>query len=394
MIINKLNNGARNIKEKSLTLIVISTLGVVFGDIGTSPLYALKLSVEATKSVGAGFAVAVYGALSLITWALIVVVGIKYLIIIMRADNHGEGGVFALTALLQRKIGKGPIVMILGLIGASLFFGDALITPAISVISAVEGLKVLNPAFQNYIVIISLALISILFAVERFGTSKIGAVFGPIMLVWFLTIGALGLMELIQKPIVLKSLNPKYAYKFLSENIGISVLILGAVVLAITGAEALYSDMGHYGKKPIRISWFSVVFPCLLLNYYGQGALLLSDPKTIDNPFFRLAPDWGLIPLIILATIATIIASQAVISGVFSITSQAVQLGYIPRLRVRHTSDEFGEVYLSKINIALFIGVAFLIITFKSTENLAGAYGISVTGAMLVDTILATYLLI
>lgn len=394
MINNKGKNGTKDIEKKSLTLIVISTLGVVFGDIGTSPLYALKLSVEATKSVGAGFTVAVYGALSLITWALITVVCIKYLTIIMRADNHGEGGVFALTALLQRKIGKGPIVMILGLIGASLFFGDALITPAISVISAVEGLKVLNPAFQNYIVIISLGLISILFAVERFGTSKIGSVFGPIMLLWFITIGALGLVEIIEKPIVLKSLNPKYAYQFLSENIGISMLILGAVVLAITGAEALYSDMGHFGKKPIRISWFSVVFPCLLLNYYGQGALLLNNPKTIDNPFFRLAPEWGLIPLIILAAIATIIASQAVISGVFSITSQAVQLGYIPRLRVRHTSDEFGEVYLSKINIALFLGVAFLVVTFQSAENLAGAYGISVTGAMLVDTILATYLLV
>lgn len=394
MVNNKGKNGTKDIEKKSLTLIVISTLGVVFGDIGTSPLYALKLSVEATKSVGAGFTVAVYGALSLITWALITVVCIKYLTIIMRADNHGEGGVFALTALLQRKIGKGPIVMILGLIGASLFFGDALITPAISVISAVEGLKVLNPAFQNYIVIISLGLISILFAVERFGTSKIGSVFGPIMLLWFITIGALGLVEIIEKPIVLKSLNPKYAYQFLSENIGISMLILGAVVLAITGAEALYSDMGHFGKKPIRISWFSVVFPCLLLNYYGQGALLLNNPKTIDNPFFRLAPEWGLIPLIILAAIATIIASQAVISGVFSITSQAVQLGYIPRLRVRHTSDEFGEVYLSKINIALFLGVVFLVVTFQSAENLAGAYGISVTGAMLVDTILATYLLV
>ena len=390
---NKNGNG------KSLPLLIISALGVVFGDIGTSPLYALKLSVEATKGSGAGLTSSVLGVLSLITWAIIIVVSIKYVLIIMRADNHGEGGVFALTALLLRKIKKNSklrfIIIILGTIGAALFFGDSLITPAISVLSAVEGLKVVSPALGKYVIYISLILVSILFAVEKFGTGKIGAIFGPIMLIWFATIGYLGLLEIIDKPSILKALDPIYGINFLINYSGVSIAILGAIVLAITGGEALYSDMGHFGRTPIKFSWFLIVFPALLLNYFGQGALLIADPKTIDNPFYRLAPEWALIPLIILASTATIIASQAVISGVFSITSQAVQLGYIPRLRIKHTStQEFGEVYLSKINLFLFAGVALLILGFKNSENLAHAYGISVTGAMLVDTILAFYLLI
>ena len=384
---------------KSLPLLIVAALGVVFGDIGTSPLYALKLSVEAAKESGTGTVNSVFGVLSLITWSLIIVVSIKYVFIIMRADNHGEGGVFALTALLIRKIGKKPkakwMVTILGTIGAALFFGDSIITPAISVLSAVEGLKVLSPDLEPYIIYISLGLVSLLFAVERFGTGKVGAVFGPIMLVWFITIASLGLLEILNKPQILKALDPIYGLNFLLNHKGIAITILGVVVLAITGAEALYTDIGHFGRKPIQASWLIIVFPALLLNYFGQGALLISDPKTIDNPFFRLGPDWALIPLIILASTATIIASQAVISGVFSITSQAVQLGYIPRLRIKHTSsNEYGEVYLSKINILLFIGVALLILGFKSSENLAAAYGISVTGAMLIDTILATFLLI
>ena len=384
---------------KSLPLLIVAALGVVFGDIGTSPLYALKLSVEAAKESGTGTVNSVFGVLSLITWSLIIVVSIKYVFIIMRADNHGEGGVFALTALLIRKIGKKPkakwMVTILGTIGAALFFGDSIITPAISVLSAVEGLKVLSPDLEPYIIYISLGLVSLLFAVERFGTGKVGAVFGPIMLVWFITIASLGLLEILNKPQILKALDPIYGLNFLLNHKGIAITILGVVVLAITGADALYTDIGHFGRKPIQASWLIIVFPALLLNYFGQGALLISDPKTIDNPFFRLGPDWALIPLIILASTATIIASQAVISGVFSITSQAVQLGYIPRLRIKHTSsNEYGEVYLSKINILLFIGVALLILGFKSSENLAAAYGISVTGAMLIDTILATFLLI
>ncbi len=389
----------KNGNDKSLPLLIISALGVVFGDIGTSPLYALKLSVEATKVSGAGLTASVLGVLSLITWAIIIVVSIKYVLIIMRADNHGEGGVFALTALLLRKIKKDSklrfVIIILGTIGAALFFGDSLITPAISVLSAVEGLKVVSPALGKYVIYISLILVSILFAVEKFGTGKIGAIFGPIMLIWFFIIGYLGLLEIIDKPSILKALNPIYGINFLINYSGVSIAILGAIVLAITGGEALYSDMGHFGRRPIKFSWFLIVFPALLLNYFGQGALLIADPKTIDNPFYRLAPEWALIPLIILASCATIIASQAVISGVFSITSQAVQLGYIPRLRIKHTSkEEFGEVYLSKINLFLFAGVVLLILGFKNSESLAHAYGISVTGAMLVDTILASYLLI
>ena len=384
---------------KSLPLLIVAALGVVFGDIGTSPLYVLKLSVEATKASGAGIVNSVYGILSLITWSLITVVSIKYVFIIMRAHNHGEGGVFALTALLIRKIGKKPntkwIITVLGCIGAALFFGNSIITPAISVLSAVEGLKILSPKLEPYIIYISLALVSILFGIEKFGTGKVGAVFGPIMLVWFITIGGLGLLEIINKPNILKALDPFYGFNFLLNHKGIAITILGFVVLAITGAEALYTDMGYFGRRPIQTAWLIIVFPALLFNYFGQGALLISDPSTIDNPFFRLGPDWALIPLIILATCATIIASQAVISGVFSIANQAVQLGYIPRLLIKYTStNEYREVYLSKINIFLFIGVVLLILSFKSSANLAAAYGLAVTGSMLIDTILATFLLI
>ena len=390
---NKNGNG------KSLPLLIIAALGVVFGDIGTSPLYVLKLSIEASTEGGVGIISSVYGVLSLITWSLIIVVSIKYVFIIMRAHNHGEGGVFALTALLIRKVGKKPntkwIITILGCIGAALFFGNSIITPAISVLSAVEGLKILSPKLEPYIIYISLVLISILFGIEKFGTGKVGMVFGPIMLIWFITIGGLGLLEIINKPIVLKALDPIYGFNFLLKHQGIAVIILGFVVLAITGAEALYTDMGFFGKSPIQTAWLIIVFPALLLNYFGQGALLISDPSTIDNPFFRLGPDWALIPLIILATCATIIASQAVISGVFSIANQAVQLGYIPRLLIKHTStNEHREVYLSKINIFLFAGVVLLILSFKSSANLAAAYGTAVTGSMLIDTILATFLLI
>ena len=389
----------KNGNARSLPLLIVAALGVVFGDIGTSPLYVLKLSIEASTEGGVGIISSVYGVLSLITWSLIIVVSIKYVFIIMRAHNHGEGGVFALTALLIRKVGKKPntkwIITILGCIGAALFFGNSIITPAISVLSAVEGLKILSPKLEPYIIYISLVLVSILFGIEKFGTGKVGTVFGPIMLIWFITIGGLGLLEIINKPIVLKALDPIYGFNFLLKHQGIAVIILGFVVLAITGAEALYTDMGFFGKSPIQTAWLIIVFPALLLNYFGQGALLISDPSTIDNPFFRLGPDWALIPLIILATCATIIASQAVISGVFSIANQAVQLGYIPRLLIKHTStNEHREVYLSKINIFLFTGVVLLILSFKSSANLAAAYGTAVTGSMLIDTILATFLLI
>ena len=383
--------------HKNLWLLVIGAIGVVFGDIGTSPLYALKVAVEASVESGShSLEPAVLGILSLITWSLTIVVTLKYVMIIMRADNHGEGGVFALTALVMTKLGSHHagrwIAIIAGTLGASLFFGDSMITPAISVLSAVEGLNIIAPSLQPYVIPIALALISALFAVERFGTGKVGVVFGPIMVIWFAVLGLLGLVEITQNPRVFEALNPLVGLNFVLEHKGVAIAILGAVVLSVTGGEALYADMGHFGLDPIRRAWIFLVFPALLLNYFGQGALLIRDPSAIDNPFYRLAPEWALVPLLLLAFMATIIASQAVISGAFSIANQAVQLGYIPRIRIRHTSaDEIGQVYVSKVNIVLFIGVVLLVLIFKSSESLASAYGISVTGAMAIDTVLAAY---
>jgi len=386
--------------HKNLWLLIIGAIGVVFGDIGTSPLYALKVAVEASVESGSGsLEPAVLGILSLITWSLTIVVTLKYVMIIMRADNHGEGGVFALTALVMTKLASHPsgrwLAIIAGTLGASLFFGDSMITPAISVLSAVEGLNIIAPSLQPYVIPIALALISALFAVERFGTCIVGVVFGPIMVIWFVVLGLFGLADIIQNPRVFEALNPLVGVNFIFEHKAVAIAILGAVVLSVTGGEALYADMGHFGLDPIRRAWIFLVFPALLLNYFGQGALLIRDPSAIDNPFYRLAPEWALVPLLLLAFMATIIASQAVISGAFSIANQAVQLGYIPRIRIRHTSaDEIGQVYVSKVNIVLFIGVVLLVLIFKSSEHLASAYGISVTGAMAIDTILAAYCMI
>ena len=385
--------------HKNLLLLMMGAVGVVFGDIGTSPLYALKVAVEASASHGGSLEPAVLGILSMITWALLIVVTLKYVMIIMRADNHGEGGVFALTALVLAKLGDHAqarwLVIGAGALGASLFFGDSMITPAISVLSAVEGLNIIAPSLQPYIVPIALALISALFAVERFGTAKVGFVFGPIMVVWFVALSVLGLAEVAANPAVFAALNPLVAFHFLLDHQGVAIAILGAVVLSVTGGEALYADMGHFGLQPIRRAWIFLVFPALLLNYYGQGALLIRDPSALDNPFYRLAPEWALVPLLLLAFMATIIASQAVISGAFSIANQAVQLGYIPCIRIRHTSaDEIGQVYVSKVNIILFCGVVLLVLTFRSSESLASAYGISVTGAMAIDTVLAAFCMI
>ena len=398
--VNMSSNSASGTSHAKMGAMMLGALGVVFGDIGTSPLYALKVSIEAAGiPAGGDISPSVYGVLSLITWALIFVVTIKYVLIIMRADNHGEGGVFALTALISKKTNANPVsrwvIVVAGALGAALFFGDSMITPAISVLSAVEGLKVLSPSLESYIIPIALTLITGLFAIERFGTHKIGKVFGPVMLVWFLALGVLGLVEILKTPVILAALNPFAGLTFLYQHAGVSIAILGSVVLAVTGGEALYADMGHFGLKPIQRAWLVLVFPCLLLNYFGQGALLIRDAAAIDNPFYRLAPEWALIPLLILAFMATIIASQSVISGAFSIANQAVQLGYIPRLRIKHTSsEEIGQVYVSKINIFLYLGVVALVLAFQSSEHLAAAYGISVTGAMAIDTLLAGYLLI
>jgi KUP system potassium uptake protein len=392
-------SGHHHHPHKQPWLLIIGAIGVVFGDIGTSPLYALKVAVEASEGTQAGnLEPAVFGVLSLITWALLIVVTLKYVMIIMRADNHGEGGVFALTALVNKHMGSEGagkwVAIIAGALGAALFLGDSMITPAISVLSAVEGLKIIAPSLDQYVIPISLLLISALFAVERFGTGKVGVVFGPVMVVWFLALGLLGLNEIVHNPVVLAALNPLVAVEFIWHHQIVAIAILGAVVLSVTGGEALYADMGHFGRQPIQRAWLFLVFPCLLLNYFGQGALLLRDPSALDNPFYRLAPEWALVPLLGLAFMATIIASQAVISGAFSIANQAIQLGYIPRLRVRHTSaDEIGQVYVSKVNIALFLGVVVLVLAFRSSESLASAYGISVTGAMAIDTLLAAYVM-
>ena len=384
-----------NASTGATAALIIGALGVVFGDIGTSPLYALKVSVEAAGAKGGPEIMqAVFGILSLITWALILVVTIKYVFIIMRADNRGEGGIFALTALVLEALHKDSKyrwpVTIAGALGAGLFFGDSMITPAISVLSAVEGLKVLSPDLDKYVIAISLVLITGLFAVERFGTDLIGKVFGPVMLIWFLSLAVLGLGEIMAAPAILAALNPVTGLLFLRDHAAESVAIIGAVVLAVTGGEALYADMGHFGRESIQKAWLWMAFPSLLLNYFGQGALLLRDPAALDNPFYRLAPEWALIPLLFLAAMATIIASQAVISGAFSITTQAVQLGFIPRMLVKHTSvEEIGQVYVSKVNIFLLVGVVVLVLGFKNSDNLASAYGVSVTGAMLTNTVLA-----
>ena len=386
--------------QSSSSMLMLGALGVVFGDIGTSPLYALKVLIDASGGLNAGEGQsAILGVLSLITWALILVVTVKYVLIIMRADNKGAGGIFALTALVSSRTKKNSryyqAIIGMGALGAALFFGDSIITPAISVLSAVEGLSVISPDFKQYVLGISATMITGLFAIERFGTAKVGKAFGPIMFCWFAVLGILGIEPILHHPDVLLALNPLVGAQYMASHAGVAVAILGAVVLAVTGGEALYADMGHFGLLPIKRIWLYFVFPCLLLNYYGQGSLLMADPSAIDNPFFRLAPQWALIPLLGLASAATIIASQAVITGAFSTATQAVHLGFIPRLRVRHTSaEEVGQVYVSKVNLFLLIGVLTLVFAFGSSERLASAYGVSVTGAMLIDTVLGAILML
>ena len=372
----------------SLTL---AALGVVYGDIGTSPLYAVRQSLVEFDDTSRP---AIFGVLSLIVWTLTLIVTVKYVFVIMRADNRGEGGLLALTALVLRTSSRDQRrylwIMAAGLVGAALFYGDGVITPAISVLSAVEGLKVATPLFEPYVIPISLVLLAGLFLVQRRGTASIGGLFGPIMLIWFALLAALGIWHIAREPHILLALNPYYGVVLLVQHPWHGFLMLGAVFLAVTGAEALYADMGHFGRRALRRAWLGLVFPALLLNYFGQGALLLGDPAALENPFYRLVPQWGLYPLVALASFATIIASQAVISGAFSLSRQAVQLGYLPRLEVRHTSPtEIGQVYVPPINWGLLIAIILLVLYFRSSDNLGAAYGIAVSGMMLITTGLA-----
>ncbi|MCQ8117953.1 potassium transporter Kup [Methylomonas rosea] len=377
--------------QGQVNTLALSAIGVVFGDIGTSPLYAVKevfhggLPTDATH---------VLGVLSLIFWAITLVVTTKYAIFIMRADNKGEGGIMALMALALHGSRDNPerkaFIVTIGLLGASLFYGDSMITPAISVLSAVEGLQIVAPRLEHYVLPITIVVLSVLFFIQTKGTGKVGRMFAPIMCFWFASLGLLGVVNIVQHPDVLMAINPYYAVSLLFELGWKGFLIMGAVVLAITGAEALYADMGHFGLKPIRRAWFYFVFPALLLNYFGQGALLIGNPKAVENPFYLMAPHWAMYPLLILATLSTVIASQAVISGAFSVTRQAIQLGYCPRMNIRHTSgDEMGQVYLPAVNWLLLVSVFILVLSFRSSSALASAYGIAVTGTMIVDTILA-----
>ena len=373
----------------------MGALGVVFGDIGTSPLYTLR---ECFNAAGLPInATNIYGILACIAWSLIMVVTIKYVSIVMRADNRGEGGILALTALAIDQFATPTHrwrVLLIGLLGAALFYGDALITPSISVLSAVEGLEILAPSLSSYVVPLALVILISLFAVQRYGTHTMGALFGPIMLVWFGTIGVLGISQIVHNPAILHALNPVYALTFATANIPFAFLTMGAVVLAVTGGEALYADMGHLGRKPIQNAWLTLVFPALILNYFGQGALLLHHPETLENPFFLMAPGPLLPYLVILATAATIIASQSVISGAFSLTHQAIQLGYLPRMEVQHTNlHNPGQIYIPFLNGLMLFGIIMLVMGFRTSSNLAAAYGIAVTGTMLLTTILSTTVL-
>jgi len=371
---------------------MLGAVGVVFGDIGTSPLYTLR---ECLKAAGGVSQANVFGIVSLILWSILIVVTLKYVSFVMRAGNDGEGGILALTALAS---GVAPerlrnVLLTLGVFGAAMFYGDSMITPAISVISAVEGVTLIDAQLTAWIVPISLVILTGLFAIQKHGTSAVGKVFGPVMVVWFVTLAALGLLHIVQHPVILEAASPTFAISFLAHSPGTAFIVLGSVFLALTGGEALYADMGHFGKRPIRLAWMFLVWPSLVMNYFGQGALVMMHPETLKQPFFESAPAWGLVPLVILATAATIIASQAVISGAFSMTKQAVQLGFLPRIPIVHTSThEIGQVYVPFINLSLFAAVVFLVVFFKSSDNLASAYGIAVASTMLLTTLLMYFI--
>jgi KUP system potassium uptake protein len=384
--------------KQKLSTLVLGAIGVVYGDIGTSPLYALKETFAGHHPLPVVEA-NVLGVLSIMFWTIMLLVSLKYVAIIMRADNRGEGGSLALLALVseltKQHVKLSWFVMLLGVFAAALFYGDSMITPAISVLSAVEGLDVVAPAFKSYVMPITVLILTALFFVQKHGTGRMGVAFGPIMIVWFAVLGVLGLVSISQHPQVLWALNPIYAFHFLTAAPWLAFLALGSVVLAVTGGEALYTDMGHFGKYPIRITWFGFVLPALVLNYFGQGAMLLDNPAAISNPFYLLAPNWALIPMVLLATAATVIASQAVISGAFSVANQSVQMGFLPRMEIRQTSDQAqGQIYVPLTNWSLYLAVIFLVLTFQNSSNLAAAYGIAVTGTMMIDTLLIAFVIV
>ncbi|MDM0001518.1 potassium transporter Kup [Variovorax sp. J22P240] len=382
-------------KSSSLALI-IAAVGVVYGDIGTSVLYSVK---EVFGHGHVPFTVEnVYGILSMFFWTLTVIVSLKYVVLVLRADNEGEGGLVAMLALASQAVVDKPRLrqglLVIGIFGTSLFYGDGVITPAISVLSAVEGLEVVSPQFRHYVIPITLVVLFCLFAVQKRGTAGIGRFFGPITLVWFAAIALLGVSQILNHPEILKAVSPHYALRFMWDNPGTSFIILGAIVLCVTGAEALYADLGHFGKRPIRVAWFSVVMPALTLNYFGQGALLLENPLAVQNPFFMMAPEWALLPLVFLATAATVIASQALITGAFSVTRQVIQLGYLPRLNIEHTSVRTaGQIYMPFVNWGLFVAIVLAVVMFRSSSNLAAAYGIAVTTDMLITTVLTFFVI-
>ena len=381
---------AHDAAHHNFPLLVLGALGVVYGDIGTSPLYAFREALHTAARDAGPSPGEVLGLLSLILWALTIIVTVKYVGFVLRADNKGEGGTLSLMALARESLDKRPVwVLVLGVIGASLFFGDAIITPAISVLSAVEGLEVVAPDLSRWVVPLTLVILVGLFVVQRFGTGRVASVFGPITAIWFLALGISGLSHIWDAPAVLLAINPFLGVQFLITHWGISLVVLGAIFLAVTGAEALYVDLGHFGRRPIVVAWFALVFPCLLLNYFGQGAFVLSHPGEVENPFFEMQPDWALLPMVILATMATVIASQAVISGAYSLTRQAMHLNLLPRFEVRHTSEtQSGQIYLPQVNTLLLVSVIILVVGFQSSAALSAAYGIAVTGEMLVTAIL------
>ncbi len=382
--------------KSSLAALTLGAIGVVYGDIGTSVLYAVK---EVFGSGHVPFTIAnVYGILSIFFWTLTVIVSIKYVVLVLRADNNGEGGLVAMLALASQAVKDKPrlrqVLLAVGIFGTALFYGDGVITPAISVLSAVEGLEVVSPAFKEWVIPLTLIVLFGLFFVQKRGTSGIGKFFGPITLTWFIVIAVLGVSHIMAHPEILQAINPLHALRFMYHQPGTTFVVLGAVVLCVTGAEALYADLGHFGKRPIRLAWFTVAMPALTLNYFGQGALLLARPEAVKNPFYMMAPDWALLPLVLLATMATVIASQALITGAFSVTKQVIQLGYLPRLNIQHTSvRDTGQIYIPLVNWGLFVAIVLAVVTFRSSSSLAGAYGIAVTLDMLITTILTFFVI-